>query len=79
MRKFWKIVLNILIVLSVCVFLLALCWLLNGSLEMFPTEEQQEKARIGAALLMTVSSISTVIFTATRFHVRKCANSDLPT
>lgn len=77
MRKFWKIVLDILIVLSVCVFLLALCWFLNGSLEMFPTEEQQEKARIGAMLLMAVSGISTVIFTTIGFRIRKCANSSL--
>ncbi len=41
-----KIIINIALFIVSVLAILALCYFVNGSLEMYPTEEQQEKIRI---------------------------------
>ena len=52
MRKIARVVTNILIVILVALFLLSLLYFIHGSLEMCPTEEQQDKAKGAATILM---------------------------
>ncbi len=54
MKKSIKIIYLILIVVLLIGFGVSLMWFLNGSLEMFPTAEQEEKAKIAAFLAMIV-------------------------
>ncbi len=53
------------ILICIC-FILGLIYLFTGSLEWFPTPEQQEKARIISLVLITVPIISAVILFLTR-------------
>lgn len=51
-------------------FTCALLWLLNGSLETAPAAEQQDKARMGALLLMCLFGIPDLICVALRLRLR---------
>ena len=57
------------IVVFVLGFILALFWYLGGSFEIAPTEEQQEKARIGAAALMVVAGALCTVGIAVRIKL----------
>lgn len=52
-RFFW----DILILFFLLGFILALFWYINGSFEMVPTGEQQEKAQMGSILLMIMTGV----------------------
>ena len=56
-KKIMRIILDIFIAVLLLCFIFSLYWLIHGSFEMMPTEEQQEKARIGAMLLMIGSGV----------------------
>ena len=47
-----KILKTILIAVAIFLILIGVLYAFNGSLEMIPTDEQQEKARIGAMLII---------------------------
>ena len=51
------ILLCIFAVFSAIVFLFGLSMLINGSLEMFPTEEQMEKVRIIGWVLVVIGTV----------------------
>ena len=63
-----------------CIFLLcftlALCWYLNGSFETAPTEEQQEKAQMGALLSMAVAGIPCAACVSIRLKLKKKQNKN---
>jgi len=48
------------------IFLLGLLYLFIGSLEWFPTPDQQEKAQITAIIMMVIPVISGIILFLTR-------------
>ena len=48
------------------IFLLGLLYLFTGSLECFPTPEQQEKALLTAIVMMAIPVISGIILFLTR-------------
>ena len=52
--RFTRVLINIVILLVFICLFFSVCYLINGSLEMFPTDEQQEKARIAALFLVVV-------------------------
>lgn len=54
------------IIVLTLLFLLSLLWFLSGSLEMVPTEEQQNKARLGAVLLMLLFGAGDIACIAAR-------------
>lgn len=56
-KKIRRIFCNIAIVVLILCFFVGLLWLVMGSLEMEPTAEQIEKARIGALCVMSVSGL----------------------
>lgn len=56
-KKICKILCNIALIVLILCFLAGLLWLIMGSLEMEPTAEQIEKARIGALCIMSVSGM----------------------
>lgn len=62
---------NILIAILLLLFILSLLWFINGSLEMTPTAEQQDKARIGAIFSMVIIGISCFICVVARVKFRK--------
>lgn len=64
-----RIVLDVLIAAFLLCFIFSLYWFLNGSFEMVPTEEQQEKALMGAGLMMTCTGIPciTCIFVRVKY------------
>lgn len=59
-RVFWSIT----IVLASFLVLFGLIWLFHGSFESVPTEEQQDKARMGALcwLILTVPVLMWCVF-----------------
>lgn len=67
--KLVRHVCDIWIVVFVLGFILALFWYLGGSFEIAPTEEQQEKARIGAAALMAVAGALCTVGIAVRIKL----------
>lgn len=56
-EKVIRFICDILIVIFLLGFVLALFCYLHGSLEMIPSEEQQGKAQIGTVFLMIVSGV----------------------
>lgn len=56
-KKIRRIFCNIAIVVLILCFFVGLLWFVMGSLEMEPTAEQIEKARIGALCVMSVSGL----------------------
>ena len=67
MKTFKKTLRIILWVLICIVFVIGLLYFINGSLEMFPTSEQQGKARVVAIILMSLP----VFFGFVLFFTRK--------
>ena len=61
-----KIVRIFLWIIICIIFILGLLYLFIGSLEMFPTPEQQEKAHITAIIMMVIPAISGIILFLTR-------------
>ena len=56
-----NIVLNIGIIIFTSMIVVGILYFFNGSLEMVPTEEQIEKARICSVMLIIIGVISDVI------------------
>ena len=52
-----KVILKIGIIITTMIMLLGILYFINGSFEMYPTEEQIEKARIGAVVIIMISCI----------------------
>ena len=67
MKTCKKTIRIILWILICAVFVVGLLYFINGSLETFPTPEQQEKARIVAIIIMVISAF----FGAVLFFTRK--------
>lgn len=65
-RLFW----DVLIIVFLLSFILSLLWYTTGSFESMPTEEQQEKARIAAALSMFATGVPCMICAAVRRRVK---------
>ena len=61
-----KIVRIFLWIIICIIFLLGLLYLFTGSLEWFPTPEQQEKAHITAIIMMVIPVISGILLFLTR-------------
>lgn len=57
MSKIFKVMLNIVITIVSITAVLALLWFVNGSFEMFPTEEQHAKVRTVAMLIFVICMI----------------------
>lgn len=72
--KIVRIICNILIAFLLPGFLLALCWFFTGSLEMMPTAEQEEKARISAVILMMITGIPCISCIVTRIRYSRSKN-----
>ncbi len=70
-KKIVRIILDILIAVLLFYFIFSLYWFINGSFEMVPTEEQQEKARLGAMLLMIGSGVPCIACIVARVNCRK--------
>ncbi len=66
-----RVVCDILIVALLFGFVLSWLWYINGSLEMMPTEEQEDKAKTGALLLMTAFGLPGIVCIAVRIKHRK--------
>ena len=64
---YMKAVRIILWIIICIIFLLGLLYLFTGSLEWFPTPEQQEKAQITAIIMMIIPAISGILL----FLIRK--------
>ena len=60
-EKAIRLICTILIVIFLLGFVLALLWFAKGSFETAPTQEQQEKARIAAGLLMLMTGAPCMI------------------
>ena len=63
---YMKAVRIILWIVICIIFLLGLLYLFTGSLEWFPTPEQQEKAHITAIVMMVIPAISGILLFLTR-------------
>lgn len=74
--KIIRMICNILLFILLPCFILATCWYFTGSLEMFPTAEQEGKAKLSAILLMMISGIPCVICIITRIKYRRSANKE---
>ena len=60
-------ILRIILWIIICIiFALGLLYLFTGSLEWFPTHEQQEKARLTAIIMMIIPAICGVTLFLTR-------------
>lgn len=66
LQKIIRLLLDCFIIALTLLFLLSLLWFLSGSLEMVPTEEQQNKARLGAVLLMLLFGAGNIACIAAR-------------
>lgn len=60
------IFINIFMVFIFVLMILALLYFFNGSLEMFPTEEQMEKVKIVAVFMMAISVVVELILALIR-------------
>lgn len=61
----------ILAVFSAIVLLFGLSMLINGSLEMFPTEEQIEKVRISGWMLVIISTVLESLSVTVLYKINK--------
>ena len=61
-----KVIRIILWIIICIIFTIGLLYLFTGSLEWFPTPEQQEKARITAIIMMVIPAISGILLFLTR-------------
>lgn len=71
MRKFVRIVLNILIVIFVILFLLSLLYFMSGSQELNPTEEQQAKVKEVMVLFMFIFGILSITCLGIRIKLKR--------
>ena len=73
--KIIKVTLTILFcifsVFSALVLLFGLSMLINGSLEMFPTEEQIEKVRISGWLLVVIGTVLEAVSVTVLYKINK--------
>lgn len=74
--KIIRLICDIGIIIFLLGFLLAFFWYGRGSFEMAPTEEQQEKARIGAALLMALAGALCTVGIAVRRKLGRSCKAD---
>ena len=65
-EKVIRLICDLFIVIFLLGFVLALRWFTGGSFETAPTMEQQEKARLGAGLLMILTGIPCIVFVCVR-------------
>ena len=65
-EKVIRIICDLFIAIFLLGFVLALLWFIGGSFETAPTMEQQEKARLGAGLLMILTGIPCSVFVCVR-------------
>lgn len=70
--KMIRFICNTLLVILLSCFILAICWYFIGSFEMFPTTEQEEKAKLSAIFLMLISGIPCVVCIIIRIK-NKCS------
>lgn len=70
LQRIIRLSLDCFIIVLTLLFLLSLLWFLSGSLEMVPTEEQQNKARLGAVLLMVLFGAGDIACIAARIKRR---------
>ena len=56
-----KIIKILLLVIAVAIIAIGVLYAFNGSMELNPTAEQQEKARIGAAMIIAVGAIIGIV------------------
>jgi hypothetical protein len=70
-QKMIRTLSNIGIGILLPLFLVGVFWFLTGSLEMNPTPEQMEKARMAAGTLMLVTGIPCVLCIICRIKFRK--------
>lgn len=70
LQRIIRLFLDCFIIVLTLLFLLSLLWFLSGSLEMVPTEEQQNKARLGAVLLMVLFGAGDIACIAARIKRR---------
>ena len=61
-----KIVRMFLWIIICIIFVLGLSYLFTGSLEMYPTPEQQDKARIVSIVMMVIPAICAGVLFSTR-------------
>ena len=67
--KVMRLTLDMLTIVFLLGFILALFWYRSGSLEMVPTEEQQGKAQIGAIISMLVTGIPCIACVVVRIKL----------
>ena len=65
-EKVIRLICDLFIAIFLLGFVLALLWFTGGSFETVPTMEQQEKARLGAGLLMILTGIPCIVFVCVR-------------
>ncbi|MBQ7822108.1 MAG: hypothetical protein IJ391_07485 [Clostridia bacterium] len=70
--KIVRVICNILIAVLLLGFVISLLWYMTDSLEMMPTQEQTDKARLSAALCMAVFGLACALCVAVRVKYRKC-------
>ena len=70
-RMIAKYVLNILMAVFLILFILSLLYYLHGSLELVPSEEQQDKVKVVTLLLMMINGFFFFICGVVRFLLRK--------
>lgn len=71
--KIIKVVLDIFVIAFLICFCFSLLYWINGSFEISATEEQQEKAKLAAVLLMGVSGLLLAACSAARIlYQRNC-------
>lgn len=72
MKKILKYVIDIFIILFFIAFLLSLLYLISGSLEMNPTQEQQGEVRLVSVIFLCISAFLVVICVGLRMKLRRC-------
>ncbi|MDO4303193.1 MAG: hypothetical protein Q4D94_04705 [Bacillota bacterium] len=65
-----KILLDVSIILVFIILLFSMFCLMNGSLEMYPTAEQEGKIKIVFGLLLGISVISELVLVFMRFKLK---------
>jgi hypothetical protein len=70
-----KIILNIAITVMTIVLILGVCWFFMGSLEMYPTAEEIEKARIAALTIAGIALAADCILIWLRVKAGNSANN----
>jgi hypothetical protein len=70
-----KIILNIAITVMTIVLILGVCWFFMGSLEMYPTAEEIEKARIAALMIAGIALAADCILILLRVKAGNSANN----